>query len=241
MSEQKSNNDTTNIEQDYKDSELNTFSYKEALEKDKRNCWLFYLSLIKTKNLLVFSFYPVKNDYNSRIIKICIFFYSFALLYFINCLFFNDETMHKIYQDEGIFNFIYLLPKMIYSNIISSVIIFFVRFLALSEEEIINLKKEANFVKMNEKLPKIKKCLTIKFILFFIYSIIFLAVFWYYLSCFGAIYKNTQIYLLKETLTNFSLSITYSFIIYFIPCILRFLILKRPELCYKLSLLTQNL
>jgi uncharacterized protein YqhQ len=130
---------------------------------------------------------------------------------------------------------------MIYSTIISFIIIFLVRFLALSEDEIIKLKKEKNFAEMNEKLPKIKKCLTIKFILFFISSIIFLAVFWYYLSCFGAIYKNTQIYLLKETLTNFSLSITYSFIIYFIPCILRFLILKRPELCYKLSLLTQNL
>ena len=239
--EQKRKNDKTNIDHDYKDNEINTFPYEEVLEKDKINFWLYYLSLIKTKNLLVFSFYPVKKDYNSRIIKICLFFYSLSLLYFINCLFFNDETMHKIYQDEGIFNYIYLLPKMIYSTIISSVVIILIRFLALSEEKIINLKKEENLVKMNKKLSKIKNCLTIKFISFFISSIIFLTFFWYYLSCFGAIYKNTQIYLLKETLTNFSLSITYSFIIYFIPCILRFLILKRPEFYYKLSVWTQNL
>ena len=96
-------------------------------------------------------------------------------------------------------------------------------------------------MKLIKKLPKIKKILTIKFLFFFISSIIFLAIFWYYLSCFGAIYKNTQIYLLKETLTNFSLSITYSFIIHFIPCILRYLSLKRPEFYYKLSLWTQNL
>jgi len=140
--EQKSKNSITNIEHDYKDGDINNFSYEEALKKDKRNFWLYYLSLIKTKNLLIFSFYPVKNDYNSRIIKICLFLYSFALLYFINSLFFNDKAMHKIYQDEGVFNFIYLLPKMIYSTIIHSLVIFLVRFLALSEEEIINLKKK---------------------------------------------------------------------------------------------------
>jgi len=239
--DQKSENDNINIEQDLKDSEINTFSYEEALEKDKRNFWLYYLSLVKTKNLLIFTFYPVKNDYNSRIIKICLFFYSFALLYFINSLFFNDETMHKIYQDEGVFNFIYLLPKMIYSTIIQSLVIFLAKFLALSEEKIINLKKEENLMEMNNKKPKIKRCLTIQFISFFISSFISLAIYWYYLSCFGAIYKNTQIYLLKKTLTNFSLSITYPFIIYFIPCVLRFLILKRPELYYKLSVCAQNL
>jgi len=155
--EQKSKNAITNIDQDYKDGEINNFPYKEALKKDKRNFWLYYLSLVKTKNLLIFSFYPVKNDYNSRIIKICLFFYSFALLYFINSLFFNDKTMHKIYQEEGVFNFIYLLPKMIYSTIIHSLAIFLVRFLALSEEEIINLKKEKSSMKMIKKLPKIKK------------------------------------------------------------------------------------
>jgi len=239
--DQKSENDNISIEQDLKDSEINTFSFEEALEKDKRNFWLYYLSLIKTKNLLIFSFYPVKNDYNSRIIKICLFFYSFALLYFINSLFFNDKTMHKIYQDEGVFNFIYLLPKMIYSTIIHSLVIFLAKFLALSEEKIINLKKEKSLMEMNKKIPKIKRFLTIQFISFFTSSIISLAIYWYYLSCFGAIYKNTQIYLLKNTLTNFSLSITYPFIIYFIPCILRFLILKRPELYYKISVCAQNL
>jgi len=239
--DQISKNNNINIDQELKDSEINTFSYEEALLKDKRNFWLYYLSLIKTKNLLIFSFYPVKNDYNSGIIKICLFFYSFALLYFINSLFFNDETMHKIYQDEGVFNFIYLLPKMIYSTIIHSLVIFLAKFLALSEEKIINLKKEKSLMEMNKKIPKIKRCLTIQFISFFTSSIISLGIYWYYLSCFGAIYKNTQIYLLKKTLVNFSLSITYPFIIYFIPCILRFLILKRPELYYKISVCAQNL
>ena len=52
-------------------------------------------------NLLLFSFF-IKDDYNSQIIKICLFFFSFALYFAINTLFFNDSTMHKIYENEGI-------------------------------------------------------------------------------------------------------------------------------------------
>ena len=93
----------------YIDSELNSFSYKETLKKDKRNFLQYYLSLLKNKNLIFLFFYK-KTDYNSRIIKLCLFLFSFALHYAVNTLFFNDSTMHRIYEDEGVFNFIYLIP-----------------------------------------------------------------------------------------------------------------------------------
>ena len=215
------NNNNENINNDfnnkiiYNDYEMNAFSYKEALEKDKRNSCQLYISLIKTKNLLILSFYPVKNDYNSKLIKICLFFFSFALYLFLNSLFYTDATMNKIYEDEGVFNFIYLIPQMIYSTLISSIINILIRFLALSEKSIIALKREKNVIVFKIKMSTVKKCLTIKFISYFILSIILLIFFWYYLACFGAIYKSTQIYLLKETLINFSISIVYPFIIYF--------------------------
>ena len=43
----------------------------------------------------------------------------------MNAIFFNDETMHKIYEDEGSFNLIYNLPQIIYSSIISGVLLYF--------------------------------------------------------------------------------------------------------------------
>ena len=46
------------------------------------------------------------KDYNSMIIKIFLFSFSFGLYYSINALFFTDETMHKIYVDHGIYNII---------------------------------------------------------------------------------------------------------------------------------------
>ena len=93
----------------YIDYEINILPYKEAVEKDKRTFLQFFISLIKRSHLLVFTFYPNK-DYNSRIIKLCLFLFSFALYYTINTLFFNDSTMHQIYTDEGILIlFIYYL------------------------------------------------------------------------------------------------------------------------------------
>ena len=169
------NNDTNN-NFIYNDYEINSFPYKEALEKDKRNSCQFYISLIKTKNLLIFSFYPVKNDYNSRIIKICLFFFSFALLLFLNSLFYNDATMHKIYEDEGVFNLLYLQPQIIYSTIISSIINILIKFLALSEKSIIALKRGKNINEFKSKMPTVKKCLTIKFISYFISSIVLLLI-----------------------------------------------------------------
>ena len=68
----------------YNDTELNSLSYKEALIIDKRNYFQYYLSLIKKKQILIFTFY-ITNDYNSIIIKICLFFlfllYIFLLMH----------------------------------------------------------------------------------------------------------------------------------------------------------------
>ena len=56
-------------------------------------------------HLFVLTFYCNNNDYNSQIIKIFLFFFFFSIDFVINALFFNDDTMHKIYEDEGKFNF----------------------------------------------------------------------------------------------------------------------------------------
>ena len=80
---------------DYNDDEINDFSYDMALENDKRNYWQFYISLIKTKHKFIYTFY-YKKDYNSKIIKIDLFIFGFALNYAINGFFFDDDIMHKI-------------------------------------------------------------------------------------------------------------------------------------------------
>ena len=220
------------------DSEINSFSYEDALKSDKRTFCQYYISLLKTKHILISIF--TNNNYNLNIIKLILFLYSFALLYFVNALFFTDDTMHKIYEDGGFFNLAYSLPQIVYSFIISTIINFFIKFLALSEDKIIQIKQKEN-IQPEVDLPKTKKKIKIKFAFFFMLCLILLVFFWSYLICFGAIYKNTQLHLLKDTLFSFGLSLLYPFLIYLLPSSFRIASLKHPEYLYKLSKLLQSL
>ena len=60
--ESKKNNNSYN-NSNFTDYELNILTYEEAKINDKRTFLQYYISLIKTKHLLVFSFYP-NNDNN---------------------------------------------------------------------------------------------------------------------------------------------------------------------------------
>ena len=227
----------------YNDYEMNSLRYEEALKIDNRTFFQYYLSLLKRKVIILFTFF-VSNDYNSRSIKICLLFFSFALEYGINTLFFNDTTMHKIYLDEGKYDFIYQIPFIIYSTLISGIITGILEFLSLSEDTIIEIKNNNNKNnKENQKqisnIHKIKKCLKIKFISFFISSFLLLLFLWYYISCFCVVYKNTQIHVLKDTLISFVFSMIYPFILCFLPGIFRIPSLradkKNRECTYKFS------
>ena len=217
-------NKEVNLYFNLNDYELNSLSYNEAIKYDKRSYCKYYTSLIRTKHLIFFSFWPNK-DYNSKAIKICLFLFSFALYFTVNCLFFSDSTIHEIYEESGSFNFIYHLPQIIYSTLISSVINISMKLLSLSQSDILKIKRR-NKLDSQHKIKSVLKRLKIKFTIFFILSFLFLILFWYYLSCFCAIYKNTQIILVEDTLISFLLSLVYPFGIYFLPGIFRIPSLK---------------
>ena len=105
----------------YTDYELNTFSYEKALLYDKREYFQYYIYLIRTKQPLIFAFVPIK-DYNSIIIKISLFLLLFTITYVVDALFFTETAIHKIYEDKGIYNISYFLPKIFFSFIINSFI-----------------------------------------------------------------------------------------------------------------------
>ena len=227
------------IEDIYNDYEINTLTYKKALKNDKRTYIKYYFSLLRKKQILLFTFY-INNDYNSKNIKICLFLFSFALYYAVNALFFNDSTMHKIYIDEGKYNFIYQIPNILYSILISSIIDKIIKYFSLTETYIIEIKNN----KEKEKNINIKKRLIIKFIIFFILDFLFLILFWYYISCFCAIYKNTQFHLIKDTLIGFGLSLLYPFIFCLLPGVFRIPSLRASkqdkECLYKISIIIQD-
>ena len=202
----------------YSDYELNGLSYTEALKIDGRTYPQYYFSVLRMKYILAFTFFA-NNDYNSKSMKISLFLFIFSLYFTINCLFFRDSTTHKIYVDKGNFNFIYQIPQILYSSLISNAINSIVSYLSLSEKSIIDLKKDAFIT--SKKVRNLINFLKVKFVLFFIIEFSLLLLFWYYLSCFCTVYKNTQIHLIKDTLISFGLSLLYPLLLYLIPGIFR--------------------
>ena len=69
----------------------------------------------------------------------------------------------------------------------------------------------------------------IKLLLFFLISLILLISFWFYLACFCAVYKNTQIHLIKDTLFSFITSMITPFGIFILPGIFRLTALKAEK------------
>ena len=229
----------------YSDYELNNLRYIEAVKIDKRNFFEYYLSILKLNQILAFTFYA-KNDNNSRIIKISIFLFSLALYLVINALFFDESALHSIYENQGNFIFIYQIPQIIYSSFISTIIMTIIRYFSLSQKEILKLKKEQYvFESISKKVENTIKCLKIKFTLFFIIELSFLIFFWYYLASFCAIYKNTQLFLVKNSLISFGFSLLYPLFFCLLPGILRIPSLKASkkdkECMYKLSKILQLL
>ena len=213
---------------EYIDEEINVLPYILALQFDTRAFCQYYISLLRARYILIFSF-CYNNDYNSKLIKIDLFFVGFSIYYTVNALFYNDDTMHNIYVTNGSFSIEYQLTKIIYSSIISIALNYLLKLLALSNKKIIAFKRNKNKKNVNVRGAVLSYILKIKFIFYFLFSFLFLLFFWYYLSMFGAIYINTQFHLLKDTLVSFGLSLLYPFVLCLLPGLFRIPALSSPK------------
>ena len=221
-----------------KDYEMNSLQYKEAIKIDKRTYLQYYLSLLRTKHLIIFTFFN-NNDYNSKIIKIYIFALNIAATYTINAMFYSETIMHRIYMESGKFNFIQQLPEMIYSSLITALINTLIKSFGLCQNNILKIK-QCNKESLEDKKEKETKNIKYKIILFFIITYILLFFFWIFLGCFCSVYKNTQIHLLKEVLSSFAISNITPFFIQIFPVIVRIPALRIKSNClYKFSKILQ--
>ncbi len=222
------------------DEELNKMDYENALINDKRTFWQYYLSLLKKKHL-IFLVFISNDDYNVFLLKFSLFVVSVSLFFALNTLFFRDSTMRQIFINEGRYNLLYQIPQVLYSTIISSIMTFILKNLSLSQMTIIEIKKEYNKTKAKTMANDAKKCLKIKLYFFCFIGLSIIIFCWYYVTAFGAVYTNTQMHLIKDTLISFGISMLYPFVVNIIPGILRIQALKAEkkdkENLYKASII----
>ena len=222
----------------YSDFELDNLEYSEAIMYDKRSFINLYIYIVKREHIIIFTFFYYQ-DYNLISIKLSLFVFSICLDMTTNILFFDDESMHKIYLDYGKYNFISQIPQIIYSAIISESMDIFLKYLSLSEKEIYEVKKYKNIKEVGDGIKQLIKCLKIKFFFFFFICFIFMIFFWYFISIFCAIYENTQTTLFKDSSLSFLISMLYPFGLYLLPASLRYISLrsikKNKKFLFKIS------
>ena len=212
----------------FSDYELNELEYKEAIEHDKRSFFKYYWSLIRREHLIIHTFFAY-DDYNILSLKLSKCVFSCALDFALNVVFFFDETMSKIYLDYGKYNIIAQIPQALYTTIISEAIDVLLRYLCLTEKDmyrIKQIKEKKNLKDINKKIFKILRCIKLKFFGYFVFTTVFLVFFWYFVSAFCAVYKNTQIILFKDSFLSLFLSLLYPFGLYIVPSSLRIIALR---------------
>ena len=97
----------------------------------------------------------------------------------------------------------------------------------------------------SNKVDNIKRCLVIKYICFYIIGFLFLLFCWYYLSSFGAVFQNTQIFIIDNTFISLGFTFIYPLFVNLFPGILRKISLrdskKSKELIFKMSKIIQKI
>ena len=217
--------------------ELDNLNYKQALELDKRTYLTYYWSLCKRKHLLLFAFWP-ENDLNIFTMKLVAFISCIGFCFGFNGFFYEEKLLHKIYEDKGTYKFFKHLPYMIYSTIIAGLLSYLIRLLTLSENEIYKMKQ--NKENKNVAEQKVKKWIKIKFITFFVVTIVLMLFFLYFITCFCGIFTNTQVHWIIDSCITFGFCMVYPFILNLLPGAFRIPALraknKNESLIYEISL-----
>ena len=211
----------------YTDNELNNLSYFDAIIQDKRSFFQIYLSLIKTKQLLLFAI-GCKNDFNPRTMKISFMLSIFAIFLTCNTMFVNDSSLHNLFISNGNIPIFSDLSKIGYSLVISEMLKNILLMVSFPENDIVKIRK-SGIQRTDKRNPVVHKSLSMVIIrcyIFYLVNFIILSFIWIYITSFFIIFQNTQIYVIKNTLISFGVSLVAPFILCVLPAFLRTVAVK---------------
>ena len=216
---------TEEVSRKYDDFELNDMPYEEAVKYDHRSCFWVYLSLIKREHRIIFTFL-VCRDYNLIPVKLSRFIFLLSTDMTMNVFFFSDSSMHKIFLNYGKYNFIQQIPQVIYSTIVSQIIEVFLCYLSLTDKHIYEIKNLKYNSKNKREIIDAFKCMKKKLFYYFLITFIFFLGYWYIVAVFCAVYTNTQIIFIKDSLISSLMGFVYPMILYLFPANFRVCALK---------------
>ena len=228
----------------FDNDDLNELTFDEAKIFDKRNFCKYYGFMIQISNIIINTFCRC-GDFNLFSIKLGLLLFLFPINLTFNAVFFTNKEIQSVYISK--LSDITIdwknLTRSFSSSIISSIIFIFLKLLCLTHHSIRNLKKETNIEEARQKSEKILCFIKLKICIYYMLSLIFLILFGIYVSCFCAVFENTQLLLIETMTFSWVLSLLYPFAICFFTAIFRMCSLRNKgnSCCYNINKILQLL
>ena len=213
------------------DIEIDLLPYEVAKTLDKRKFKGYYWSLLKLRQLIIFTFL-VFDDFNIFLIKLIAFFLLLSINFVYNSILFYDKIIDKIYDNEGKYSLKIQILNIFIGSVAFSLTIVLIRFIITCHKRFIKLKEIEIYEKAQKESFSMHRSLLTRYIVFITVSIILLLFFWYYISCFCGIFHFTQNHLFLNAFLSFLLSMIYPFIYCLLPAMFRYLAFKKNQKCY---------
>ena len=223
---------------------LDNYDFDTAIKYDNRSFLrILYICLLSKENILNTFFF--KSYLEIQPLRLTIFIFSYSCDLSLNALFYLNKKISEKYHYEGnnllLFTIVNNFTISISSNIFSFFLVKSLEYLTNSKEEIESLFREEekkmrnnqNFIvnnktkkNINKKLMQIFKLLKIKIIIYIIVEFTLMLFFFYYITSFCEVYKDTQISWIIDSFISFLLSIITELFTSFFTTILYLISLK---------------
>ena len=239
---------------------LDNFEYEEAIIYDKRTLWRLYIICLLAKENILSTFF-LESPLELKSIKLIIFIFIYSCDLALNTLFYFSENISDKYNYKGDnifwFNFMNNLTISFISFIISFIIVASLQYFIDSKDNIENVFREQEKrlkknkkMKINNKMKiimleqiiKINKKLKCKLLLFILVEFIIMLFYYYFVTAFCEVYKETQISWLFDSFISFLISFPVEFLMALVISIAyKISIKKRIKCLYRLAMMFYSL
>ena len=206
--------------------DLNDVPYSQALRIDNRSIWEMFLYTFANKIEIINIFF-YRNIYVHLSMILSIYILSLFLDIVMNCFLYSDDVVSEKYHNDGRLKILTSLSLSIASNIISSIITFYMKKLGEYSDFLEIMIRDITYVKYYYiNIIRFRKYFKLKLSMFYIIQFMMYILMTYYITIFCIVYSKTQISFMINygygVIESFAISLELSIII----SIMRFIGLK---------------
>ena len=239
---------------------LDNYDFENAIKYDKRSFTrIYYICLLAKENVL--NILMIKSPLELKCIRLIVFIFIYSCDFALNTLFYFNDKISDKYNYKGdnlylftIFNNIFI---SLLSNFLSFSLVNSLEFLTNSKDNVEELfrkeekklRDDSNYTVSEKRkeeiligIYKINQKLKIKIIIFLITEFLIMMFFYYFVTAFCEVYKETQISWILDSFVSFILSFPMEFFNAFIISLLYIISIKaKIKWLYKIAMVFYSL